>query len=189
MSTDIRTHIEAFVSCQHPPLAQITCGTPPCYARIPMRSCRSCRCCFWSSYVTIQLTLPRSRKFRICCLDVQLYCLSISSSEIRPPPHRKLSSTIPKKASKTCNLHMSWPAVTQENKRTSKQLSMRPCQFPVLKLVSKYYHRPNNEADCPNPKIISPWRGPYTVRALMSPVIYRVTKDGNPPRLRSTLTG
>ena len=45
-----------------------------------------------------------SRKLRIsCCLDVQLYCLSISSSEFRPPPHRKISSTIPNKLSKTCN--------------------------------------------------------------------------------------
>ena len=29
--------------------------------------------------------------------------LSITSSEFRPPPHRKLSSTIPNKLSKTCN--------------------------------------------------------------------------------------
>ena len=41
-------------------------------------------------------------------------------------------------------------------------------------------HRPYNEADGPNPKLISPWRGPYTVRAQMSPVIYRVTKRWQP---------
>ena len=41
-------------------------------------------------------------------------------------------------------------------------------------------HRPYNEADGPNPKPISPWRGPYTVRAPISPVLYLVTKDGNP---------
>ena len=41
-------------------------------------------------------------------------------------------------------------------------------------------HHPYNEADGPNPKLISPWRGPYTVRAQMSLVIYRVTKDDNP---------
>ena len=44
-------------------------------------------------------------------------------------------------------------------------------------------HRPYNEADGPNPKLISPWRGPYTVRAQMSPIIYRVTKDGNPAEI------
>ena len=31
-------------------------------------------------------------------------------------------------------------------------------------------HHPCNEADGPNPKLISPWRGPHTVRAQMSPV-------------------
>ena len=40
-------------------------------------------------------------------------------------------------------------------------------------------HHPYNEADGPNPKLISPWRGPYTVRAQMSSVIYRVNEDGN----------
>ena len=44
-------------------------------------------------------------------------------------------------------------------------------------------HRPYNGADGPNPKLISPWRGPYTVRAQMSPVIYRVTKDDNPAEI------
>ena len=44
-------------------------------------------------------------------------------------------------------------------------------------------HRPCNEADGPNPKLISPWRGPYTVRAQKSPVIYLVTKDGNPTEI------
>ena len=43
--------------------------------------------------------------------------------------------------------------------------------------------RPYNEADGPNPKLISPWRAPYTVRAQLSPVIYRVTKDGNPAEI------
>ena len=44
-------------------------------------------------------------------------------------------------------------------------------------------HRPYNEDDGPNPKLISPWRGPYTERAQLSPVIYRVTKDGNPAEI------
>ena len=44
-------------------------------------------------------------------------------------------------------------------------------------------HHPYNEADGPNPKLISPWRGPHTVRAQMSPVVYRFTKDGNPGKI------
>ena len=30
----------------------------------------------------------------------------------------------------------------------------------------------------PNPKLISPWRGPFTVRSQQSPVIDRVARDG-----------
>ena len=56
--------------------------------------------------------------------------------------------------------------------------------FPSFKTGEQVLiHRPYNEADRPNPKLISPWRGPYTVRAQMSPVIYRVTKDGNPTEI------
>ena len=55
--------------------------------------------------------------------------------------------------------------------------------FPSFKTGEQVLiHRPYNEADGPNPKLISPWRGPYTVRAQMSFVIYRVSKDGNPRR-------
>lgn len=60
---------------------------------------------------------------------------------------------------------------------------MRPCHFPVYSLVSKYQvlvYRPHNEADDPNPTLISPWREPYTARAQRFPVIYHVTKYGNP---------
>ena len=39
-------------------------------------------------------------------------------------------------------------------------------------------HRPYSVADGHNPKIISPWRGPFTVRTQLSLVIYRVAKDG-----------
>ena len=56
--------------------------------------------------------------------------------------------------------------------------------FPSFKTGEQVLiHRPYNEADGPNPKLISPWRGPYTVRAQLSPVIYRVTKDGNPAEI------
>ena len=36
-------------------------------------------------------------------------------------------------------------------------------------------HRPYSEADGPNPKLISPWRGSFVVRSRLSPVIYRVS--------------
>ena len=41
-------------------------------------------------------------------------------------------------------------------------------------------HRPYHETDGPNPKLVSPWHGPYTVRAKLSPVIYRVSKPNEP---------
>ena len=41
-------------------------------------------------------------------------------------------------------------------------------------------HRPHTVADGPNPKLISPCRGPFTVRLQLSPVIYRVARDGEP---------
>ena len=53
--------------------------------------------------------------------------------------------------------------------------------FPSFKTGEQVLiHRTYNEADGPNPKLISPWRGQYNVRAQMSPIIYRVAKDGNP---------
>ena len=40
-------------------------------------------------------------------------------------------------------------------------------------------HRLYTVADGPNPDLISPWRGPFTVRSQqLSPVIYRVATDG-----------
>ena len=41
-------------------------------------------------------------------------------------------------------------------------------------------HRPYHETDGPNPKLVSPWHGPYTVRAQLSPAIYRVSKPNEP---------
>ena len=34
--------------------------------------------------------------------------------------------------------------------------------------------------DGPNPKLNSPWHGPYTVRARLSPIIYHISKDNEP---------
>ena len=60
---------------------------------------------------------------------------------------------------------------------------MRP-SFPSFKPGEHVLiHRLYNEADSPNLKLISPWRGPYTVRAQMSLVIHRVTKAGNPAEI------
>ena len=39
-------------------------------------------------------------------------------------------------------------------------------------------HRPYTVADGLNPKLIIPWRGPFTVPSLLSPVIFRVARDG-----------
>ena len=44
-------------------------------------------------------------------------------------------------------------------------------------------HRPHHETDSPNPKLASPWRGPYTIRAQLSPVIYRVSKPNEPAEI------
>ena len=41
-------------------------------------------------------------------------------------------------------------------------------------------HRPYTEDDGPNPKLISPWRGPFVVRSRLSPVIYRVSRGELP---------
>ena len=45
-------------------------------------------------------------------------------------------------------------------------------------------HRPHHETDSPNPKLTSRWHGPYTIRAQLSPVIYRVLK----PNKRAEIT-
>ena len=69
--------------------------------------------------------------------------------------------------------------------RADKQaVANETLSFPSFKPGEQVIiHRPYTEADGPNPKLISPWRGPYTVRAQTSPVIYRVTKDGNPAEI------
>ena len=119
-------------------------------------------------------------------LDAQLYRLSISSSELRPPPHRKHSSTIPNKLSKACNLHGSWPAVILKERTDRQAVVNETLPFPSSKPGEQLLiHRLYNEADGPNAKLISPWRGPYTVRAQLSPVIYRVTKNKSSSASRS----
>ena len=51
--------------------------------------------------------------------------------------------------------------------------------FPAFKPGDQVLiNRPHHGSDGPNPKIYSPWHGPYTVRTNFSQVIYRVTKEG-----------
>ena len=46
-----------------------------------------------------------------------------------------------------------------------------------------FVHCPYTEADGPNPKLISPWKGPYVVRSRLSPVIYSVSKGDQPEEI------
>ena len=53
--------------------------------------------------------------------------------------------------------------------------------FPTFKVGDKVIlHRQYHETDGPNPTLVSPWHGPYTARAQVSPVIYRVSKPNEP---------
>jgi len=63
---------------------------------------------------------------------------------------------------------------TDKQTETNEKLS-----FPQYQQGDQVFvHRPYTVADGPNPKLISPWRGPFTVRSQLSPVIYRVARDG-----------
>ena len=56
--------------------------------------------------------------------------------------------------------------------------------FPTFRPGDKVLlHRPYAETDGPNPKLISPWHGPYVVRAQVSPVIYRVSEQNKSAEL------
>lgn len=54
--------------------------------------------------------------------------------------------------------------------------------LPVLELFRKVLlYKPHHNTDGPNPKLLCPWRGPCTIRAQLSPVVYRVrpsSRDG-----------
>ena len=56
--------------------------------------------------------------------------------------------------------------------------------FPCFKMGDRVLlYRPYHDTDGPNPKLVSPWHGPYTVRAKLSPVIYRVSKPNEPNKI------
>ena len=62
--------------------------------------------------------------------------------------------------------------------------------FPSFKAIDQVFiHRPYSEANGHNPKLNSPWRGLYTVRAQLSPVIYRTNTDGEPSDVSVHLGG
>lgn len=79
------------------------------------------------------------------------------------------------------NLQLAYEVVRRNLKeRTDKQaVSNEKLTFPQFKPGEQVLvHRPATVTDGPNPKLISPWHGPFTVRSQVSPVIYRVSKDG-----------
>ena len=56
--------------------------------------------------------------------------------------------------------------------------------FPSFEVGDKVLlHRPYHETDGPNPKLVSPWHGPNTVRSQLSPDIYRVSKPNEPVKV------
>ena len=73
--------------------------------------------------------------------------------------------------------------------RADKQaVANETLSFPSFKPRGQVLiRRPYTEAYGLNPKLISPWRGSYTVRAQTSAVTYRVTKDGNPAEIAAHL--
>ena len=87
---------------------------------------------------------------------------------------------IPVEPLKICNSRTKLPVAIYRSVPTSSQNLMRNCRFRNISPGTKQVlvHRPYTVADGPNPKLICPWRGPYTVRSLSSPVIYRVARDG-----------
>ena len=62
----------------------------------------------------------------------------------------------------------------EKQAESNENLSFPQCQPGDQVLV----HRPYTVGDGLNPELISPWRGPFTVRSQLSPVIYRVARDG-----------
>ena len=79
------------------------------------------------------------------------------------------------------NLQLAYEIVRRNMKeRTDKQAeSNEKLTVPQFEPGEQVLvHRPHTVTDGPNPKLISPWHGPFTVRSKVSPVIYRVSKDG-----------
>lgn len=65
--------------------------------------------------------------------------------------------------------------------RVSKQAAQNEKlpQYPVFKPGQQVLvYKPHQDSDGPNPKLLLPWRGPYTICSQLSPVVYRVKRQG-----------
>ena len=81
------------------------------------------------------------------------------------------------------NLQLAYELARRNLKeRADKQaVENEKLSFPCFKIGDRVLlHRPYHDTDGPNPKLISPWHSPYTARAKLSPVIYRVSKPNEP---------
>ena len=84
------------------------------------------------------------------------------------------------------NLQLAYELARRNLKeRADKQaVENEKLSFPCFKMGDRVLlHRPYHDTDGPNPKLVSPWHGPYTVRAKLSPVIYRVSKPNEPNKI------
>ena len=66
--------------------------------------------------------------------------------------------------------------LTERANKQAAQNAKLP-QYPVFKPGQEVLvYRPHQESDGPNPKLLLPWRGPYTICSQLSPVVYRVKR-------------
>ena len=78
-------------------------------------------------------------------------------------------------------LHLAYELARLKLKERSDKQACANDKLSFPKFVEGYQvliHYPHTNSDGPNPKLLSPWRGPFTVRSQLSPVVYRVSKDG-----------
>ena len=89
------------------------------------------------------------------------------------------------------NLQLAYELARRNLKeRADKQaVANEKLSFPSFKMCDNVLHRPYHETDGPNPKLVSPWHGPYTVRAQLSPVIDLSLNRMNRPISLSTQVG
>ena len=76
------------------------------------------------------------------------------------------------------NLQLAYEIVRRSlQERADKQSEFNE-KLSILQYRQVLVHRPYTVGDGPKSKLIGPWRGPFTVRSQLSPVIYRVARDG-----------
>ena len=131
-----------------------------------------------SSWLIVQLTLSGNSAFP----DVWTCSCTACRSHPRSSVHLRTANSARLFQTTVENLQLAYELARRNLiERADKQAVVNETlSFPSFKTGEQVLiHRPYNETDGPNPKLISPWRGPYTARAQKSPVIYRVTKDSN----------